>query len=64
MNGAIIGKNCIVGAKALITEGMTVPDGSLVIGMPGKISRTLSEDEQLMPGLNADHYINNYKRYR
>lgn len=64
MNGANIGKNCIIGAKALITEGMNIPDGSLVIGIPGKIARTLSNEEQLMPGLNADHYINNYKRYK
>ena len=64
MNGAIIGKNCIIGAKALITEGMNIPDGSLVIGIPGKILRTLTNEEQLMPGLNADHYINNYKRYK
>ncbi|MEK9650349.1 MAG: gamma carbonic anhydrase family protein [Gammaproteobacteria bacterium] len=64
MNGAIVGRNCIIGAKALITEGMVIPDGSLVIGMPGKIARSLSENEQKIPSLNAAHYINNYKRYK
>jgi carbonic anhydrase/acetyltransferase-like protein (isoleucine patch superfamily) len=64
LNGAKIGKNCIIGAKALITEGMVVPDGSMVLGMPGKIKKELSAEEQLIPSLNAHHYIANYKRYK
>ena len=57
-------KIAIIGAKALITEGMEVPDGSMVLGMPGKIKKELSAEEQLMPSLNAHHYIENYKRYK
>ncbi len=59
-----IGKNCIIGAKALITENMVVPDGSMVLGMPGKIKKQLTEEEQMMPALNAHHYIENYKKYK
>ena len=43
LNGAKIGKNCLIGAGALITEGKEIPDGSLVMGAPGKVVRDLDE---------------------
>src|ERR1700760_320070 len=39
LNGARIGKNCLIGAKALIPEGKEIPDGSLVVGAPGRVIR-------------------------
>ncbi len=41
LNGAKIGKNCLIGAGALVTEGKEIPDGSLVVGAPGKVVRQL-----------------------
>ena len=41
LNGARIGRDCLIGAGALITEGKEIPDGSLVMGMPGKVVRQL-----------------------
>ena len=64
LNGAKIGKNCIIGAKALITEGMEIPDWSMVLGMPGKIKKTLTNEEQELVSLGAHHYIENYKKYK
>jgi len=64
LNGAKIGKNCIIGSKALVTEGMDVPDGSMVLGIPGKIKKTLTEEEQSVVPLGADHYIDNNKKYK
>ena len=64
LNGAKIGKNCIIGSKALVTEGMEVPDGSMVLGIPGKIKKILSEEEQSVVSIGADHYIENYKKYK
>tara|TARA_B100000212_G_scaffold111312_1_gene82853 strand:+ start:10 stop:525 length:516 start_codon:yes stop_codon:yes gene_type:complete len=64
LNNAKIGKNCIIGAKALITEGSVIPDGSLVMGIPGKIKKELDAEEQRIPQLNADFYVENYKRYK
>lgn len=63
LNGAVIGKNCIVGAGALVTEGKHIPDGSLVVGSPGKVVRQLS-DEQI-EGLrrSAAHYVENARRF-
>jgi carbonic anhydrase/acetyltransferase-like protein (isoleucine patch superfamily) len=45
LNGAKIGKNCIIGAGTLITEGKEIPDRSLVFGSPGKVIRSVSDDE-------------------
>ena len=64
LNGAKIGKNCIIGSKALITEGMEVPDGAMVLGVPGKIKKILNDEEQSVVSLGAAHYIENYKRYK
>lgn len=41
LNGAKIGNNCLIGAGALITEGKEIPDGSLVMGVPGKVVLSL-----------------------
>lgn len=64
LNGARIGKNCLIGAGALITEGKEIPDGSLVMGVPGKVVRTL--DEAAIQGLRASalHYQSNMRRFR
>ena len=45
MNGAVVGSECIVGAGALIPEGRAIPDRSLVIGSPGRVVRTLTDEE-------------------
>ena len=44
MNGAIIGKGSVIGAGAVVKENMVVPDLSLVVGIPGKIIKTMKED--------------------
>ena len=43
LNGARIGRNCLIGAGALVTEKKEIPDGSLVMGSPGKVVRQLDE---------------------
>ena len=61
---AKIGKGCLIGANALITEGMEVPDGSLVLGSPGKIKGELNEDQRKGLILSAQHYVQNAKRFK
>ena len=46
LDGAVIGARSIVGAGAVVTKGMVVPPGSLVLGMPAKVVKTLSAEEQ------------------
>lgn len=64
LNGARIGKNCIIGANTLITEGKQIPDGSLVMGSPGKIVRQTTPQEIAMLTIQAQHYVENARRYR
>ncbi|GGO53147.1 Carbonic anhydrase or acetyltransferase, isoleucine patch superfamily [Roseovarius pacificus] len=64
LNGAVIGRNCLIGAGALVTEGKEIPDGSLVMGAPGRVVRSL--DDAAIEGLRASalHYQQNMRRYR
>jgi carbonic anhydrase/acetyltransferase-like protein (isoleucine patch superfamily) len=64
LNGAKVGRNCLIGANALIAEGKEIPDGSLVIGSPGKVVRQLSEEEIQRIQSASDHYVLKFKRYR
>jgi carbonic anhydrase/acetyltransferase-like protein (isoleucine patch superfamily) len=63
LNGASIGKNCLIGAGALVTEGKAFPDGSLVVGAPGKVARALTEDDIARLGRSAAHYVANARRF-
>ena len=64
LNHAVIGRNCLIGANALITEGKEIPDGSMVVGSPGRIVRSLSDEE--ITGLKefSDHYVAKSALYR
>jgi carbonic anhydrase/acetyltransferase-like protein (isoleucine patch superfamily) len=64
LNDAVIGRNCLIGANTLIAEGKKIPDGSLVIGSPGKIVRQLSEDEIRLIHAGAEEYVEAWKRYK
>lgn len=63
LNGARIGKHCLIGANTLIPEGMVIPDGSMVVGSPGKIKRELNDDQKKMLEMSAQHYVENGARY-
>ena len=63
LNGAKIGRNCLIGANTLITENKEIPDGSMVMGAPGKVVRELNEQQIAMITFSAHHYVENWKRY-
>lgn len=63
LNGARIGRNCLIGAGALITEGKEIPDGSLVMGAPGKVVRQLDDKAIAMLTASARHYAENAARF-
>ncbi|MEZ4622183.1 MAG: gamma carbonic anhydrase family protein [Caldilineaceae bacterium] len=57
LNGAVIGENSIVGANALVTEGKHFPPGSLILGSPAKVVRTLTEEEIARIQQGAETYV-------
>ena len=63
LNKAKIGKNCIIGAKALITENKEIPDNSLVVGSPGKVVRKVTEEEKKAILGNTKRYQDNWRKY-
>ena len=64
LNRAKIGRYCIIGANSLIAEGKEIPEGSLVIGSPGRVVRTLTPEQRLGLERSAAHYVANAHRYR
>jgi len=64
LNRSFVGRNCIVGANALIAEGRQIPDNSLVLGSPGRIVRELRESELAILKMSADIYVKNHQRFR
>jgi carbonic anhydrase/acetyltransferase-like protein (isoleucine patch superfamily) len=64
MNGAVVGKNCLIGASALVAERAIIPDGSLVLGTPGKVVRKLSMEEITEINGFADRYVQHFKHYK
>ena len=64
LNGAKIGKGCLVGAGALVTEGKEFPDGSMIIGSPAKVVRSLTPEQLQGLRQSADHYVANAQRFK
>lgn len=64
LNNVKIGKNCIIGAKALLTEGKQIPDNSLVMGAPGKVVKTLSDEQAAMLKASAMHYAARCQKFK
>jgi len=63
MNGAQIGADSIIAVGAVVTEGTIVPPGSLVMGLPGKVKRSLNPEEIERNRASAAHYVENAKRF-
>ena len=59
LDGAVIGNQCLIGARALITPGTVIPDGSMVLGAPGKIVRPLEAKERGQLRYWAEKYVHN-----
>lgn len=63
LNGAVVGRDCLIGAGALVPEGRTIPDGSLALGAPARVVRTLDEAAVARLRAAADSYVRNWRRY-
>ena len=63
LNRAVIGNNCIIGAGTVVTEGKIIPDNSMVIGIPGKIVRQVTDEEAEGIRRNAIRYNELWKKH-
>ena len=57
LNGATIGEFSIIGAGALVPEGMEIPPYSLVMGVPAKVIKNISEEQKQKIIKNAESYV-------
>ena len=57
LSGAVLGDGCIVGAGALVTGKTNAPAGSVLLGSPAKVVKTVTEDQLAETRENALHYI-------
>jgi carbonic anhydrase/acetyltransferase-like protein (isoleucine patch superfamily) len=64
LNGAKIGKGCLVAAGALVAEGKSFPDNSLILGVPAKLMRELTEEERNNIRKIAENYAARAEHYR
>ena len=64
LNGAKIGKGSVIAAGAVVPVGAEVPPDSIVMGLPGKVKRRLTEDERQRFRENAKHYVEAARIYK
>ncbi|KLK88027.1 acetyltransferase [Methanoculleus sediminis] len=64
LNGAVVGEGSIIGAGAVVTEGKEIPSNSLVLGVPGKVIRETTPEQQESILHNAHEYVKLAGRYR
>jgi carbonic anhydrase/acetyltransferase-like protein (isoleucine patch superfamily) len=59
LDGAVVGRQCLIGARALVTQGMKIPAGSLVLGAPARVVRKLTPAERANLKSWAEKYVAN-----
>jgi carbonic anhydrase/acetyltransferase-like protein (isoleucine patch superfamily) len=64
LNGAKIGTGSVVAAGAVVPEGAEVPPHSMVMGVPAKVKRPLTDAERERFSQNAKHYVDAARIYR
>ena len=64
LNRSVIGRDCLVGAGAVVTEGKSFPDRSVIFGSPAKAVREVSEDNVALLRFSTDTYVEHGKLYK
>jgi carbonic anhydrase/acetyltransferase-like protein (isoleucine patch superfamily) len=64
LNRSVIGKDCLVGAGAVVTEGKSFPDRSVIFGSPAKVVRELNEENALRLRGSAESYVKRGQNYK
>ena len=64
MNNAVIGKECLVGAGSIVTEGKVFPDRTLILGAPAKVVRELNDKDLAFLRGFAGSYVERQIMYK
>lgn len=64
LDGAKVGNDCVIGAGSVVTEGKVIPDGSLVLGIPGKVVKEVSDTMKEAFKAGADLYVELGKQHK
>lgn len=56
LNGTVVGEDCLIGAGSVVTEGTTIAPGSVVVGVPGKVIKQVTEAQRQHILQNARNY--------
>jgi carbonic anhydrase/acetyltransferase-like protein (isoleucine patch superfamily) len=56
LNGAEIGEDTLLGAGTVVTEGTKIPPGSVIVGVPGKLIKQVSDEQRKHIVMNARNY--------
>ncbi len=64
LNGAKVGRNCIIGANSFIPEGKEIPDNSLAFGSPARVVRQVNDDHIELIRFTWDHYVHHWQRFK
>ncbi len=63
LNRTVIGRNCLVGANSLVTEGKQFDDGMMIMGAPARVARELNDLELAGLKMSAAGYVYNHQRF-
>ncbi|TAJ23893.1 MAG: gamma carbonic anhydrase family protein, partial [Reyranella sp.] len=64
LNKSVIGKDCLVGAGAVVTENKSFPDRSVIFGSPAKVVRELNEENAARLAMSAESYVKRGQNYK
>jgi len=64
LNGARVGSGSVIAAAALVPEGAVIPPRSMVMGVPAKVRREITDEEVQRFRLNTQHYVELAEFYR
>jgi carbonic anhydrase/acetyltransferase-like protein (isoleucine patch superfamily) len=64
LNGVRVGKGSVIGAGALLVEGLEVPPGSVVMGVPGRVVRTVNDAMRQRIDRAWRHYVSAAQRHQ
>jgi carbonic anhydrase/acetyltransferase-like protein (isoleucine patch superfamily) len=64
LNKVVVGRGSLIGAGTVVSEGTVIPPDSLVLGVPGKVVRTLNPEQRERLAAGHVSYVGMIERHR